>query len=101
MLPRSSSPISLRISRSVSLPDGPLEPRAPLVLGIGARRVVNHALVFGGLLIEQQRIVPLERSSSRIVLGLSPSGHQDLPAADDAAVFAPDHSALRCGIAEA
>ena len=34
--------------------------RQQLVLGIGARGVAHHALVFGELLIEQERIVPFE-----------------------------------------
>ncbi|MGY4297708.1 hypothetical protein ACVWXN_005803 [Bradyrhizobium sp. i1.4.4] len=50
--------------------------RQQLVLGIGARGVAHHALVFGELLVEQERIVPLERSRSRLVLGLRAHAHE-------------------------
>ncbi|MGY3661463.1 hypothetical protein ACVJ19_008126 [Bradyrhizobium sp. USDA 376] len=47
-----------------------------LVLGIGAGGVAHHTLVFGELLVEQERIVPLERSRSRLVLGLRAHAHE-------------------------
>ncbi|MGY4472035.1 hypothetical protein ACVWWK_007744 [Bradyrhizobium sp. LB9.1b] len=50
--------------------------RQQLVLGVGARGVAHHALVFGELLVEQERIVPLERSRDRLVLGLRARGHE-------------------------
>src|SRR5439155_24687431 len=43
--------------------------RLQLVLRIGARGVADHALVFGELLVEQERIVPLETGRRRFILG--------------------------------
>ena len=51
--------------------------RLQLVLRIGARGVADHALVFGELLVEQERIVPLESSRRRLVLGLRAHAHEN------------------------
>ncbi len=50
--------------------------RHQLVLRIGARGVADHALVFGELLIEHERIVPLESHRGRLVLGLRAHAHE-------------------------
>ena len=49
--------------------------RQQLVLRIGARGVADHALVFGELLVEHERIVPLEIHRGRLVLGLRAHAH--------------------------
>ncbi len=51
--------------------------RLQLVLRIGARGVADHALVFGELFVEQERIVPLERRRRRLVLGLRAHAHEN------------------------
>ncbi|MEH2548535.1 hypothetical protein V1283_005180 [Bradyrhizobium sp. AZCC 2262] len=51
--------------------------RQQLVLRVGARGVADHAFVFGELLVEQERIVPLERSRRRLVLGLRAHAHEN------------------------
>src|SRR5437667_309868 len=51
--------------------------RQQLVLRIGARSVADHALVFGELVVEQERVVPLERSRCRLVLGLRAHAHEN------------------------
>ena len=45
--------------------------RQQLVLRIGARGVADHALVFGELLVEHERIVPLESSTEEDGLSLA------------------------------
>ena len=50
--------------------------RRELVLRIGARGVADHALVFGELLVEHERIVPLEINRGRLVLGLRAHAHE-------------------------
>ncbi len=50
--------------------------RQQLVLRIGARGVADHALVFGELLVEHERIVPLEIHRGRLVLGLRAHAHE-------------------------
>src|SRR5262249_52745463 len=49
--------------------------RQQLVLRVGARGVADHALVFGELIVEQERIVPLEAGRRRLVLGLGAHAH--------------------------
>ena len=49
--------------------------RQQLVLRIGARCVADHALVFGELLVKQERIVPLETRLCRLVLALGAHAH--------------------------
>ena len=51
--------------------------RQQLVLRIGARGVADHALVFGELLVEHERIVPLEIHRGRLVLGLRAHAHEN------------------------
>src|SRR3979490_2133622 len=51
--------------------------RQQLVLRIGARGVADHALVFGELLVEQERIVPLEIHRGGAVLGLRAHAHEN------------------------
>ena len=51
--------------------------RQQLVLRVGARGVADHALVFGELLVEHERIVPLELDRSRLVLGLRAHAHEN------------------------
>ena len=51
--------------------------RLQLVLRIGARGVADHALVFGKLIVEQERIVPLENAARRLVLGLRAHAHEN------------------------
>src|SRR6266496_3176763 len=57
----------------ISLDDARLQ----LVLRIGARGVADHALVFGELLVEQERIVPLETGRRRFILGLRTHAHEN------------------------
>ncbi len=51
--------------------------RQQLVLRIGARGVADHALVLGELLVEQERIVPLEARRRWLVLGLRAHAHEN------------------------
>ncbi|OIQ68862.1 hypothetical protein GALL_495410 [mine drainage metagenome] len=51
--------------------------RQQLVLRIGPRSVADHALVFGELLVEHERIVPLETYRGRLVLGLRAYAHEN------------------------
>ncbi len=51
--------------------------RQQLVLRIGARGVADHALVFGELLVEHERIVPLKIHRGRLVLGLRAHAHEN------------------------
>jgi hypothetical protein len=55
---------------------GLVDARQQLVLRIGARGVADHALVFGELLVEHERIVPLEIHRGRLVLGLRAHAHE-------------------------
>ena len=55
-----------KIARSVfSCAIGFDHPRHQLVLGVAARGVADQPLVLGELVVEQQRIVPLERRARR------------------------------------
>ena len=51
--------------------------RQQFILRIGARGVADHALVFGELLVEHERIVPLEIHRGRLVLGLRAHAHDN------------------------
>ena len=51
--------------------------RQQLVLRVGARGIAHHALVFGELLVEHERIVPLEIHRRRLVLGLRAHAHEN------------------------
>src|SRR3954452_12020620 len=50
-------------------------PRQQLVLSVSTGGVADHALVFGELLVEHERIVPLEVHRGRLVLGLKAHAH--------------------------
>ena len=50
--------------------------RQQLVLRVGARGIADQPLVFGELLVEQERIVPLEARQSRLVFALRTHAHE-------------------------
>jgi len=72
---RPSSPISLKISRSVFLPDMLGDARSKLVLGIARAGVTDHALVFGELLVEHETDRPTGHSPGPSCPGLGAHAH--------------------------
>ena len=55
-----------------------LDARHELVLGIGARGIADHALVFRELVLEAQRVLPVELGLPRLLLGTAGIGHRSL-----------------------
>src|SRR5258706_3994452 len=56
---------------------GLADARQQLVLRIGARGIADHTLVFGELLVEHERIVPLKIHRGRLILGLRARAHEN------------------------